>query len=74
MYLSHYITLTSTLESNPKTCMINLHGHLHVSKKFYEDRPYLYNVSVDANNNKILTLDEILSNVKNEIQKCVSLL
>ena len=73
-YLSHYVTMTSTLESNPSNCVINLHGHLHTSQKFYEDRPYLYNVSVDANENHLLTMDEIERNVRNEINKCISLL
>ena len=33
--------------------MINLHGHIHTKNKFFEDMPFLYNISVDANNNKL---------------------
>lgn len=68
--LSHYITETATLESNPKTCVINLHGHLHVKEKFHESKPYLYNVSVDANNNHFVSLDEIEAAFKNKVKEC----
>lgn len=69
-YLSHYPTYTASLEENPKNCIINLHGHLHTKKKFFEDRPYMYNVSVDANTNKFLTLDDILTEFKNKVNEC----
>lgn len=73
-YLSHYPTLTADLYSNPNKCVINLHGHLHVSEVFYEDRPYMYNVSVDANGMKLLTLDKILEKFKQKVQECYKLL
>ena len=55
---------------NPKTCMINCHGHLHTKNKFYEDRPYMYNVSVDANNNKFITLDDVLREFHQKVCEC----
>ena len=73
-YLSHYPTLTADLNSNPKSCIYNLHGHLHIKEPFYEDRPYVYNVSVDANGPRLLTLDEILIKIKNKITECIDLL
>lgn len=72
--LSHYITETASLESDPKNCVLNAHGHLHVKKKHYEDRPYLYNVSMDANDNKFVILEQIVESFKEEIKKCISLL
>ena len=73
-YLSHYPTHTSSLEGNPKNCVINLHGHLHTKDKFYEDIPFMYNVSVDANDNHFLTLDEILEAFNNKVKECISYL
>ena len=73
-YLSHYPTLTSNLESNPKHCVINLYGHIHEAKKFFEDRPYMRNVSVDANDNKFLTFEEIERDFNAEVKKCISYL
>lgn len=70
-YLSHYITETSTLEGNPKNCVINLHGHLHTKEMFYEDRPYLINVSVDVTGGKLLTLDYINKAFKNKVEECM---
>lgn len=72
--LSHYITETATLESNPKNCVLNAHGHLHVKNKHWEDRPYLYNVSMDANDNKFVTPEQIVESFKEEVKKCISYL
>lgn len=58
-YLSHYVTETSTLWSNTKTAVLGLHGHLHVKERHIENKPYLYNVSVDANDGKLVTLDDV---------------
>lgn len=73
-YLSHYITETSTLESNPKTCVINLHGHLHTKEMFNNDIPYLINVSVDVTGGKLLTFDDIDNAFKNKVNECIKYL
>lgn len=73
-YLSHYPTHTSSLESDPKNCVINLHGHIHTKEKFYEDIPFMYNVSVDANNNHFVTLDEVLKTFNKKVKECISYL
>ena len=73
-YLSHYPTLTADLNSNPKTCVFNLFGHTHSKKKFFEERPYMYNVAVDAHNNKPVSIDEIFEDIQSEIKKCISFL
>ena len=51
-YLSHYPTQTADLNSDPKTCVFNIYGHVHSKEKFYEDRPYMYCVALDAQDNK----------------------
>ena len=73
-YISHYPTLTADLNSNPKTCVFNLFGHTHSKQKFLEDRPYMYNVAVDAHNNGPVSMDEIYNDIMNEIKKCISFL
>lgn len=73
-YLSHYPTLTATLESNPDRAIINLFGHTHSKEKFYEDRPYMYNVSVDANDNRPVDFQTIKERISAEIEKCYSYL
>ena len=70
LYLSHYPTITADLNQNPKNCVINLHGHLHVKERFFEDRPYMYNVSVDANENHFLTPDDILGRFEEKVKEC----
>lgn len=71
-YLSHYPTLTASLKSDPKTCVINLHGHIHCKQRFTEDKPFLINVSVDANANKFITLEEIHTAFINEVNNCIT--
>lgn len=73
-YLSHYPTITANLNDTPETAVFNLHGHTHSKKKFYEDRPYMYNVAVDAQDNKPVSLDQIMSEINAEIQRCLTFL
>lgn len=72
--LSHYVTMTAELTSNPKNCTLNAHGHIHTKKKHHEDMPFLYNVSMDANDNKFVTPEQIVASFKEEVTKCVSYL
>ena len=60
-YLSHYPTITSNLEksSNPKEHMLNLYGHTHSKDKFQYGNYGCINVSVDAWDNRPVSLDEI---------------
>lgn len=69
-YLSHFPTMTATLTSNPDNAIYNLFGHTHSKEKFYEGRPYMYNVAVDAHNNRPVSIDEIMKDIDNEIAKC----
>lgn len=73
-YLSHYPTLTASLEQDPDRAVINLFGHTHSKDKFYEDRPYMYNVAVDANDNKPVEIEEILTAFNDKVKECISTL
>lgn len=73
-YLSHYPTFTSTLTTNPDNAIINLFGHTHSEDKFYEDRPYMYNVACDAHNCTPVSIEEIIKDIDAEIEKCFSFL
>ena len=74
-YLSHYPTMTSSLEKEHLyECLINLFGHIHSKQKFYNEIPFMYNVSMDANNNCPILLDDIIENCKQQVNKCKELL
>lgn len=66
-YMSHYPTLTATLQSNPEKAIFNLFGHTHSKDKFYEDSPYMYNVAVDANDNRPVSMEEIYNSIIDKI-------
>jgi calcineurin-like phosphoesterase family protein len=73
-YLSHYPTLTASLEQDPNRAVINLFGHTHSKEKFYEDRPYMYNVAADAHDNRPVSIDTIINDFNEKIKECVSFL
>ena len=73
-FLCHYPVLTASLEQDPNKAVINLFGHTHSKDKFYEDRLYMYNVAVDANDNKPVEIEEILTAFNNKVKECISTL
>lgn len=74
-YLSHFPTLTGNLEKESLHQMtLNLHGHTHSKEKFYEDRPYMYNVALDAHHNTPVLLDDIIEDMKEKVKECLSYL
>jgi len=73
-FLCHYPVLTASLEQDPDRAVINLFGHTHSKDKFYEDRPYMYNVAVDANDNKPVEIEEILTAFNDKVKECISTL
>lgn len=73
-YVSHYVTQTSSLETDPKHCLINVHGHVHENKMFTNDIPYLINVSVDVTGGKLLTFEDINNAFKSEVLNCIKYL
>lgn len=69
-YLSHYPTITSNgkIKSlHQVTC--NLFGHTHSKALFYEDIPYIYNVALDAHNCFPVSLDTIIDDMKDFMNK-----
>lgn len=70
-YLSHFPTLTGNLEKESLHQMtLGLFGHTHSKDKFFEDRPYMYNVALDANNNTPVLLDDIIDHMKEKVEEC----
>ena len=75
-YLSHYPTITSNHdEDRPlKQIILNLHGHTHDRRKFYQDNPTMYNVALDAHNNTPVSIDQIIEDIKAKRDECEKLL
>lgn len=75
LYMSHFPTMTGNLEKESlKKCTCNLFGHTHQKAKFYNDLPYLFHVGVDSNNCTPISIDEVIENMKQEANKCISYL
>lgn len=79
-WLCHYPTITANYDDNKPWAkhLINIYGHTHQTEKFYriketsEINPYMYCVCLDAHNNRPVSIDEILLDIKtkvNEIKK-----
>lgn len=74
-YLSHYPTLTGNLDKETlKQMELNLFGHTHSKNKFFEDRPYMYNVSVDAHNCYPVSIDTIIKDMNEKMKECKEML
>lgn len=75
-YLSHHPTITSNLEKAPylRMHLINLFGHTHQQKRFYEDMPYMFHVGMDSNNCTPVLLDDAIEMMKEETAKCLAML
>lgn len=75
-YLSHHPTTTSNLEKSPhlRAHLLNLFGHTHQQKKFYNDIPYQFHVGMDSNNCTPVLLDDAIQMMRDEVQKCIDML
>ena len=75
-YLSHHPTLTSNLEKAPylRMHLINLFGHTHQQKHFFNDIPFMFHVGMDSNNCTPVLLDDAIQMMKDETQKCIDML
>jgi calcineurin-like phosphoesterase family protein len=70
-YLSHYPTITTNLEHETlKQGIINLFGHTHSKEKFFNNIPFMYNVALDAHENRPVSIDEVLEEIKEMYAKC----
>lgn len=73
-FLCHYPVFTASLEQDPNRAVINLFGHTHSKEKFYEDRPYMYNVAADAHDNRPVSIDTIINDFNEKVKECISFL
>lgn len=62
-YLSHYPTIVSNFDDDKKAPLINLFGHTHDKAIFYNNNPYMYNVSVDAHHCYPVSAEEIIKDI-----------
>lgn len=74
LYLSHYPTITSNMEANPHQAVFNLYGHTHQTTNFYNGQPFMYHVGVDSHNCYPVLLDDAITEIKNEIDACITAL
>ena len=74
-YLSHYPTITHNLEEKELwQVVVNLYGHTHQTTNFYHDDPWMYHVGVDSHDGYPVTIDQILEDIKTEMNKCKEML
>lgn len=65
IYMSHYPTYTSSLEhEKPKQWTINFFGHTHSRERFFNGIPFMYNVALDAHNNRPVSIDQAMGEIK----------
>lgn len=71
-YLSHYPTFTGNLDQEKplKARVLNLYGHTHSSEKFYEENFTMYNVALDAHDNKVVSIEDIIEDIKEGYRNC----
>ena len=66
-YLSHYPSLTANYDQDDPLSMqvINLCGHTHTKDRFSDmDKGLIYHVELDAHDNKPVSIDKILEDIK----------
>ena len=74
-YLSHYPTMTHNLdEKEIWQVVINLYGHTHQTTNFYHDDPWMYHIGLDSHNGFPICLDDIIDDIKAEMNKCEQML
>ena len=73
-FLSHYPTITSNMEANPHQAVFSLYGHTHQTTNFYNGQPFMYHVGVDSHNCYPVLLDDAITEIKNEINVCITTL
>ncbi len=64
-FLSHYPTITTNYDDKAlKQRVLNLHGHTHDKNKFYDDSPFMYNVALDAQECKPISIESVINDIK----------
>lgn len=74
-FLTHYPCLTGNLEKEHLSQMtLNLFGHTHSKELFFEDRPYMYNVSLDAHDCTPVNIETVKRDMLAKIEECKAML
>lgn len=75
-YLSHYPTVIGCLsDTDWERWVINLYGHIHqTGSNFYQDIPWMYYVGVDSHDGYPVEVNQILFDIKKQINDCLFLL
>lgn len=76
-WLSHYPTITANYDDDKPWAqhLVCLFGHTHQISPFYEiakhtgENPYMYNVGMDAHNCTPISIEEIMSDIRNKKQQ-----
>lgn len=76
-WMSHYPTITSNYDDDKPWAqhVVCLFGHTHQVSSFYEiakhtgENPYMYNVGMDAHNCTPISIEEIMSDIRNKKQQ-----
>ncbi|MBO7529019.1 MAG: metallophosphoesterase family protein [Bacteroidales bacterium] len=72
-YLSHFPSITVDMEvEKPKDWIVNFFGHTHKKEKFYKGLPFMYNVSLDAHDNRLVSIDDAIADIKVKIEEFVN--
>lgn len=71
-YLSHYPTLTSNLDNDAPLSqhVLNLYGHTHQTKNFYNDTPFMYHVGMDSHDCTPVSAEQVIEDIKREVEVC----
>jgi calcineurin-like phosphoesterase family protein len=72
-FLCHYKTATANYDDQKAWAkhLISLHGHTHSKEKFEDGNPYQYNVALDAHNNKLVSIEEIIEDIKQKQEEVI---
>ena len=75
-YISHYPSYTSNLENGAPLSqhVINLYGHTHQKDNFYQNIPFMYHVGPDSHNCYPVSFEQIIIDIKNEVNACYAML
>ena len=71
-FLSHYPCLCANgdVDKPLKTRTISLCGHSHIANPFADwDKGLIYHCELDAHNNQLVLIDDIIEDIKKEINK-----
>lgn len=69
IFLSHSLSETYIIGKKLERTMINLFGHTHqVDSPFVDGIPYAYNVGVDCHENKPVSIEQVLSDIRKQYE------